>query len=64
MLEDETFGEFYTKMRNLRNSMVSLRKSVSNAKLIRKILRSLPERFRIKVTTIEESNDLEEIKIK
>jgi hypothetical protein len=64
MLEDETFGEFYTKMRNMRNSMVSLRKSVSNAKLIRKILRSLPERFRIKVTTIEESNDLEEIKIK
>jgi len=29
MLEDETFGEFYTKIRNLRNSMVSLRKSKS-----------------------------------
>jgi hypothetical protein len=63
MLEEETFGEFYSKISDLRNSMVSLGKSISNAKLIRKILRSLPERFRIKVTTIEESKDLEEMKI-
>jgi hypothetical protein len=63
MLEDETFGEFYSKMSDLRNSMVSLGKTVLDIKLIRKILRSLPERFRIKVTTIEESKDLEEMKI-
>jgi len=43
--------------------MVSLGKPISDVKLIRKILRSLPKRFRIKVTTIEESKDLEEIKI-
>jgi hypothetical protein len=63
MLEEETFGEFYSKISDLRNSMVSLGKSMSDVKLIRKILRSLPERFRIKVTTIEESKDLEEMKI-
>jgi hypothetical protein len=63
MLEEETFGEFYSKMSDLRNSMVSLGKPISDVKLIRKILRSLPERFRIKVTTIEESKDLEEMKI-
>jgi hypothetical protein len=63
MLEDEIFNEFYTKIRDLRNSMVSLRKNVSDFKLIKKILRSLPERFRIKVTTIEESKDLDEMKI-
>jgi uncharacterized coiled-coil DUF342 family protein len=63
MLEEETFGEFYSKMSDLRNSMVSLGKPVSDVKLIRKILRSLPERFWIKVTTIEESNNLEEMKI-
>jgi hypothetical protein len=45
MLEEETFGEFYTKISDLRNWMVSLWKSVSNVKLIRKILRSLPKRF-------------------
>jgi hypothetical protein len=58
MLDDETFGEFYTRINNLRSSMVSLRKRVSDVKLIKKILRSLPERFRIKVTTIEESKGL------
>jgi len=62
-LEEETFGEFYSKMSDLRNSMVSLGKPVSDVKLIQKILRSLPERFRIKVTTIEESKDLEDMKI-
>jgi hypothetical protein len=63
MLEDETFGEFYSKMSDLRNSMVSLGKPISDVKLIWKILRSLPECFMIKVTTIEKSKDLEEMKI-
>jgi hypothetical protein len=63
MLDEETFGEFCTKISDLRNSMVSLRKQISDVKLIRKIQRSLRERFRIKVTTIEESKDLEEMKI-
>jgi hypothetical protein len=43
MLEDETFREFYSKMSDLRNLMASLGKSVSDVKLIQKILRSLPE---------------------
>jgi hypothetical protein len=63
MMEDETFGEFYSKMSDLRNSMVSLGKVVSDVKLIRKILRSLLERFGIKVTTIKKNKDLEEMKI-
>jgi hypothetical protein len=63
MLEEETFKEFYSKMSDLRNSMVNLGKSISDVKLIRKILRSLPEHFKIKVTTIEENKDLEEMKI-
>jgi hypothetical protein len=33
-LEEETFEEFYSKMSDLRNSMVSLRKPVSDVKLI------------------------------
>jgi hypothetical protein len=60
MLEEETFGEFYTKISDLRNSMVSLGKSISDVKLIRKILRSVPERFKIKMATTEESKDLED----
>jgi hypothetical protein len=42
---------------------MSLGKTISDVKLIRKILRSLPERYKIKVTTIEESKDLEEMNI-
>jgi len=41
-MEDETFEEFYSKMSDLRNSMVSLGKTVSDVKIIHKILRSLP----------------------
>jgi hypothetical protein len=63
MLENESFSEFYTKITDLRNSMINLGKKISDAKLIKKILRSLPERFRIKVTTIEESKDLDEMKV-
>jgi len=63
MLEEETFGEFYTKISELKNSIVSLGKTISDVTLIRKILRSLPKHFRIKVTTIAESKDLEEMKI-
>jgi hypothetical protein len=43
--------------------MVSLRKNIYDVKLIKKILRYLSEHFRIKITTIEESKDLDEMKI-
>jgi hypothetical protein len=46
MLEDETFGKFYSKMSDLRNSMVSLMKTVSDVKLIRKIRRRLDGRHK------------------
>jgi hypothetical protein len=36
MLEEETFGEFYTKISDLRNSMLSLGKTILDVKLIRK----------------------------
>jgi len=45
MLEDETFNEFYDKISDIRNSMINLGKNVLDAKLIKKILRSLPKRF-------------------
>jgi len=51
-LQDEPFNEFCTKISDLRNFMVSLAKKISDAKLIKKILRSLLECFRIKVTIV------------
>jgi hypothetical protein len=51
--EDETFDEFYSKLSNIRNLTINLGKKVSDAKRVRKILRSLPERFHPKVTALE-----------
>ena len=42
---------------------LNLREKIEDGKVVRKILRSLPESFQSKVTTIEESKDLDEIKI-
>jgi hypothetical protein len=63
MLENETVSQFYTRINDLRNSMVTLGKRVSDVKLIKKILRSLPECFKIKETSIKESKDLDSMKI-
>jgi hypothetical protein len=63
MLEDESSNKFYTKISDLDNSIISLGKKISDVKLIKKILRSLPERFRIKITIIEQSKNLDNMKI-
>jgi hypothetical protein len=52
MLEDETFNEFFGKLSEIRNSKINLGKKVSNTKLIIKVMRTLSERFRMKVTVI------------
>jgi len=63
MLEEESFNGFYTKISDLQNYTINLGNKISDAKIIKKILRSLPERFKIKVTTIEESKNLDDMKI-
>ena len=40
-----------------------LGEKIKDAKVVRKVLKSLPKSFRAKVTTIEKSKDLDEIKI-
>ena len=41
----------------------NLGEKTEDSKIVRKILRSLPESFRAKVTAIEESKDLNDIKV-
>ena len=53
MEEDETFDEFYAKLKDIVNSAFNLGDSIAESKIVRKILRSLPERFHAKITTIE-----------
>ena len=61
MEEDETFDEFYAKLKDIVNSTFNLRKSIAESKIVRKILRSLPERFHAKITAIEEAKDIDHI---
>ena len=42
---------------------LNLGEKMEDYKVVRKILKSLPKSFRAKVTTIEESKDLNEIKV-
>ena len=63
MDDHETFGEFHAKLMDIVNSSFNLSEPISNSKVVRKILRSLPNRFRAKVTAIKESKDMDSLKI-
>jgi hypothetical protein len=63
MKEDETFDEFYAQLHNIVNLSFNLGEKIANKKIVRKILMSLPKRFRLKVTTIEESKDVDVMKV-
>ena len=59
--EDESFDEFYAKLKNIVNSAFNLGQTILEPKIVRKVLRSLPERFHAKITAIEESKDIDKI---
>ena len=63
MSEDESFDSFYSKLNEMVIGKFNLGEKTEDLKVVRKILQSLPERFQAKVTAIEESKDLDEIKI-
>ena len=59
--EDETFDEFYAKLKDIVNSAFNLGESIAKFKIVMKILRSLPERFHAKITVIKEVKDIDQI---
>ena len=61
MEEDDSFDEFYAKLKDIVNLAFNLGETISEPKIVRKVLRSLLERFHAKITAIEESNDIEKI---
>ena len=63
MSEDESFDSFYSKLNEVVIGKFNLGEKTEDSKVVRKILRSLPESFRAKVIAIEESKDLDEIKV-
>jgi ribosome-associated translation inhibitor RaiA len=63
MDEYETILEFNARLRDIDNTYFALGEKTSEEKPARKILRSLPKGFDMKVTTIEEAQDLSSIKV-
>ena len=63
MSEDESFDSFYRKLNKVVVSKFNLGEKIKDSKIVRKILQSLPESFRAKVTAIEEKKDLDDIKV-
>ena len=61
MEEDESFDEFYAKLKDIVNSIFNLGETIPEPKIVRKVLRSLPERFYAKITAIEKSKDIKKI---
>ena len=59
MSDNENFDEFYAKLNDIINSFYNLGDIYDQPKIVRKILRSLIEDFRSKVTVIIESKDVE-----
>ena len=66
MEEDESFDrvlslEFYAKLKDIVNSTFNLGESIPEPKIVRNVLRSLPERFHAKITVIEDLKDIDKI---
>ena len=61
MKENELFDKFYAKLKDIVNSAFNLGEITLEPKIVRKVLRSLPERFHAKITAIKESKDIDKI---
>lgn len=63
MNEEESFCDFHIILCDISNTSFSLGEKMYEEKLTRKILKSFPKRFDIKITAIEEALDLISIKV-
>ena len=63
MFENQNFSSFYSKLSDIVDYSFNFGEPIPDSKVVRKILRSIPERFRSKVTTIKESKDIDLMRI-
>ena len=54
MSDNESFDSFYGRLNKIVIAKLNRREKIEDTKVVRKILRSLPKSFQVKVTTIEE----------
>ena len=63
MKEDENMKDFHMNILDMATFFHSLGEKMFDKKLVRKILRSLPKRFDMKVTAIEEAQGISNMKV-
>lgn len=63
MADDETLAEYIVRVLDITNESFLLGEKISDSKLVRKVLWFFPRRFNMKVTTIEEANDITKMKL-
>ncbi|CAM8938235.1 unnamed protein product [Rhodiola kirilowii] len=63
MKESENITEYNTRVLELSNEASALEKPIDEERLASKVLRSLPPRFPMKVTAIEEMHDITKLKL-
>ena len=61
MEEDDSFDEFYAKLKDIVNSAFNLGDTIPEPKIVRKVLRYLLERFHAKIAAIKELKDIDKI---
>ncbi|XP_075521487.1 uncharacterized protein LOC142554703 [Primulina tabacum] len=64
MEESESILDYNRRLREIANEAFSIGDSISNERLVRKVLRSLPERFNIKICAIDEAKDTSQMSLK
>ena len=63
MSDDESFDEFYAKLNDIVNSTYNLGEINDQTKIVKKILKSLTDDFKPKVTVITKSKDVDSIPV-
>ncbi|CAJ2667397.1 unnamed protein product [Trifolium pratense] len=63
MNDDETIQDFHMTILDYDNQFDALGEKIPEEKLVRKMLRSLPKKFDMKVTAIEEAKDITDMKL-
>ncbi|TYJ98295.1 gag-pol polyprotein [Cucumis melo var. makuwa] len=63
MTEDESVSEYNERVLEIVNDLLLLGEKIPKSKIVRKVLRSLSRKFDMKVTDIEESQDITMLKL-
>ncbi|KAA0066403.1 gag-proteinase polyprotein [Cucumis melo var. makuwa] len=63
MTEDESVSDYNKRVLEIVNESLLLGEEIPDSKIVRKVLRSLPKKFDMKVTAIEEDHDITTLKL-